>query len=334
MSYSGAGPVGAHPQQLDDCLEALRVAFEQAPVGMALTDGDGRLQVVNSALSNLLGLDVRDLLGRRLCDLTSPLDQSNASDTCEALLHEGSMTRRTELRMLHADGTPVHTLVSGARICDERGRVTNLVLHIDNISEYKRVHDLLWHQAMHDALTGLPNRALLRERLSEALIHRAPDEVITVLAVDLDGFKAVNDRYGHRVGDDLLRALGSRMVAAVRPGDTVARTGGDEFVLLCLQTGTGQGRKLAERLRETIRQPVMLSGQRVYVDAAVGSATASGADDPVLDDLLEQADCGMYAIKRGSYERAGRSAQVKSPPADLIRAGLADRPGRRSRPRG
>jgi diguanylate cyclase (GGDEF)-like protein/PAS domain S-box-containing protein len=298
MNQGTAGTLTVHPSQRDGCLRALRVAFEQAPVGMALTDQDGRLQVVNSALSNLLGLDASDLLGRRLCDLTSPLDQRNASDTYAALLHEGSTTKRTELRMLHADGTPVHTLVSGARICDEGGRLTNLVLHIDNISEYKRVQDLLWHQAMHDPLTGLPNRALLRQRLSEALVHREPEEVLTVLAVDLDGFKDVNDRYGHRVGDDLLRALGARMVAAVRPADTVARTGGDEFVLLCPRTGAEMADTLVMRVEETIRQPFMLAGQLVHIDASVGAATASGADDPVLDDLLEQADSGMYAVKR------------------------------------
>ena len=303
MSQSAAESVTVHPSERDDCLRALRVAFEQAPVGMALTDEDGRLIVVNSALSNLLGVDASELLGRRLCDITSPLDEPNATDTYAALLHQGSMTRRTELRMLHADGTPVHTLVSGARICDESGRLTNLVLHIDNISEYKRVHDLLWHQAMHDPLTGLPNRALLRQRLSEALIHREPEEVLTVLAVDLDGFKGVNDRYGHRVGDDLLRALGARMAAAVRPGDTVARTGGDEFVILCPQTGVESAETLVRRVKETIRQPFMLAGQLLHVDASVGAATASGADDPVLDDLLEQADSGMYAVK---HHNSGR----------------------------
>jgi diguanylate cyclase (GGDEF)-like protein len=177
---------------------------------------------------------------------------------------------------------------------------------ISSAVDRSRVDEEVRHRAMHDPLTGLPNRALALDRLEGALARRRRDgRAVAVLLADLDQFKLVNDSMGHQAGDDLLVALAPRLHDAVRPSDTVARLGGDEFLVVCEQLdGPHEAIRVAERVAQAINQPSVLAAGEHFVSASIGITVAERADaDPA--DLLRDADAAMYRAKergRGRYE--------------------------------
>ena len=157
---------------------------------------------------------------------------------------------------------------------------------------------LLAHRALHDALTGLPNRILLLDRLGYALAQsERGDTSVAIFFLDLDGFKGVNDRLGHLAGDALLRGIAGRLLAWVRPGDTVSRFGGDEFTVLVREvTGPDEAMQIAERLTEAVRNPLSVEGEEVSLTPSIGIALDRGIRKP--EELIERADRAMYAAKR------------------------------------
>jgi len=163
-----------------------------------------------------------------------------------------------------------------------------------------RLQKRLAHAAMHDETTGLPNRRLLEERMREQVVGERHGRAVIFL--DLDGFKAVNDVYGHPVGDEVLREVGRRLQAVVREGDIVARYGGDEFVVVCGIAGSGDASDIAERLRESVRRPYDFLPEGVVVGASVGVALAP-VDGGALDGLIRAADQAMYVAKSGGGDR-------------------------------
>ncbi len=172
------------------------------------------------------------------------------------------------------------------------------------------------HRSLHDPLTGLPNRTLFEELLDQAVARaRRSHHTAAVLYADLDGFKSVNDRFGHHLGDQLLAAAATRMAHALRPGDTLARLGGDEFVVLCEDLhGAAQAEAVAERLIAAVSAPFDLGGRRIEVTASVGIAF-SGPGQDIPNGLLRDADFAMYQAKR----RGGGRHQVVDPAARLAR---------------
>jgi diguanylate cyclase (GGDEF)-like protein len=174
------------------------------------------------------------------------------------------------------------------------------------VDERDALADRLSHLAYHDSLTGLANRALFLERLAEALAARGPGEAPTVIMIDLDDFKPVNDRHGHNAGDTLLRVVAGRLRDCVRDADTVARLGGDEFAILLATPGPARLADLVRRIGATIRQPVRVGADRVEVSvrASVGTATGAVLDrtpgdvEAELTALLHHADLEMYADKQ------------------------------------
>ena len=173
--------------------------------------------------------------------------------------------------------------------------------------EQRRLHEALERQATHDALTGLPNRTLLFDRIGHALqVARRTQRDVALLFIDLDGFKGVNDRYGHQAGDELLMAVAKRLSGTMREADTVARLGGDEFVVLCEELdGTTWPPEIAQRLIAELELPIALDGVTVRISASIGIAHGMLGDSP--SDLLVRADRAMYVAKqsgRGRYEIA------------------------------
>jgi diguanylate cyclase (GGDEF)-like protein/PAS domain S-box-containing protein len=175
----------------------------------------------------------------------------------------------------------------------------------EEVTERKRVEGRLLHQAMHDPLTGLPNRHLFMERLGGALMryHRRESSLFAVLFLDLDRFKVVNDSLGHHVGDELLQVVGDRLRASVRSGDTVARFGGDEFAVLLEELeNLDEATHIAERLGQAVAAPINLSGYEVFSSASIGIALCSaGLDRP--EYLLRNADVAMYRAKGSGARR-------------------------------
>jgi diguanylate cyclase (GGDEF)-like protein len=176
---------------------------------------------------------------------------------------------------------------------------TQLCRSVRYAVERGRSELLLAHRALHDALTGLPNRMLLLDRLSYALAQSEREETfVAVFFLDLDGFKGVNDRLGHLAGDALLRGLAGRLLASVRLGDTVSRFGGDEFTVLARVAGPEEAVKIAERLTEAVRSPLSIEGEEISLTPSIGIALGRGIRKP--DELLERADRAMYSAKRSS----------------------------------
>ncbi|RSS78441.1 diguanylate cyclase CdgB [Streptomyces sp. WAC06614] len=356
--------------------ESFRQAFEYAPSGMAIAEmgGDqhGRLLRTNDALCRLLGRPASVLRRYSFSDLVHPEDIGT-------LLRTSAEGGRAELRLGRRDGTYVWVSLRNSVVADAADGPRFLLTHVEDIEERKRHELQLAHRASHDSLTGLPNSAELRSRLSARLCRRpqaaratavealdaayegrpgegehafpqdgyqgpyeqpgpyeqvpydvpatagavpggfehhvhtvAPTDLddgtkgLAVLFCDLDGFKSINDRFGHHTGDAVLIEVARRLTTGVRDGDTVARLGGDEFVVLADGLGAADAADLAVRLRNAIIPPIRVDGRAVRVGASFGIGWASCGMS--AEEVLRSADQRMYIEKRSrskAHRRAG-----------------------------
>jgi diguanylate cyclase (GGDEF)-like protein len=262
----------------------------------------------------LLDHSRRYLLGRSMREITHP-DDVRAAAAERARIELGiDDTYRAEQRYLRRDGEFVWTKTQ-VSVIEEHG-VSLAITHIEDITEQRIAAERLSHAATHDALTELPNRASIVARLDELLRTAGRDEV-AVLFLDLDNFKIVNDSLGHSVGDELLRHVARRFRSVMRVGDQLARFGGDEFVVFVDGTtkqsdDTGEIRlgplnpaRVAERLRHSVQDPVMIDGHEIVVTASIGFATNT-TPGITADDMLRAADTAMYQAKAGGRDRVAR----------------------------
>jgi diguanylate cyclase (GGDEF)-like protein/PAS domain S-box-containing protein len=205
----------------------------------------------------------------------------------------------SEHRIRHRDGRFLWVLSRGLAVRDRDGRPTRIAGSLTDVTRRRQTEEQLQHDALHDALTGLPNRALLRDRLCVALAHRSRrrDYLFALLFLDLDRFKTVNDSLGHLVGDELLVSLARRLQGLLRPGDTVARLGGDEFALIADDiTEARDATRLAERIHQALCQPFHVASHELFTSASIGIAVgADGYREP--DEILRDADIAMYRAK-------------------------------------
>jgi diguanylate cyclase (GGDEF)-like protein/PAS domain S-box-containing protein len=270
-------------------------AFLDAPMGVLVTGFDGVVVACNPAMGELLGEKPAGLLGTVLFDAVHPDDLAGLQADCAAKRASGARVMRHECRLRRRDGHDVWVSLSTARTRtgDDLGRV---VVHVENITDRKKREAELSHQALHDPLTGLANRALLAERMREVLSHRGRHARPSHLFyLDLDGFKAVNDRFGHAAGDAVLVQLAQRITTILRAGDTAARLGGDEFAVLCDDIEPQHAGAIAERLRAVAAEPFQVDDTEITLSAAVGSCRARSTDP---DEVLREADRRMYETKR------------------------------------
>ena len=236
-----------------------------------------------------------------------PDDRSALSQALEAHLTGTNEHFEFEHRVQHRDGSYRWMLTRGVAVRDLHGHATRVVGSQTDITARKEAERQLQHDAMHDPLTGLPNRVLFVDRLDQA-IRRArrhhPDRCAAVLFLDLDRFKVVNDSLGHQVGDELLKAVSLRLQATLRPNDSVARLSGDEFTLLLDDVcDAREATMVAERVLHSLKEPFQLDGRELFVDASIGIAVATGDSAP--QEVLRDADVAMY---RAKAEGKGRHA--------------------------
>jgi diguanylate cyclase (GGDEF)-like protein/PAS domain S-box-containing protein len=211
-----------------------------------------------------------------------------------------------EHRIRTGVGHTIWVLCRGVAVRDHVGRATRLAGSLTDISDRKRAEARLVHEALHDALTGLPNRALFLDRLDVALKQqrRDPARAFAVLFLDIDGFKTTNDSLGHTAGDELLVQFGSRLRMFLRPGDSIARLGGDEFAILLTDIASAQEvARVADRIQETLARRFIIDSTELYAGASIGIALSNRSYERP-GDLLRDADAAMYQSKhgrRGSY---------------------------------
>jgi diguanylate cyclase (GGDEF)-like protein len=243
-----------------------------------------------------------------LLDLTLP-----DADRLDGLFEIKNVAPEAPVVVVTADndaGRGINAVQSGAQDYLMKGQMDSIQLcrSVRFAIERGRSEQQLAHRALHDALTGLPNRVLFLDRLTYALAQgQRQDSFVGIFFLDLDGFKGVNDRLGHLAGDELLKAIAGRLLAWVRPGDTVSRFGGDEFTVLVREVaGADEAVEIAERLTEAVRSPVSIEAEEVSLTPSIGIAL--GESDQQPEDLLEHADRAMYAAKRcadTNYKVAG-----------------------------
>jgi diguanylate cyclase (GGDEF)-like protein/PAS domain S-box-containing protein len=285
------------------------VAFDHAPVGMALLDLAGRWFRVNPALSRLLGYSATELTGESRPDVCHPDDQP-ADEIAARQLKSGEQAVTVEQRYRHRNGHIVWVRRSSSLVRDDAGFPEYVVAAYEDIGARRSEDARLAYLALHDALTGLANRALLDDRLAQAIAQRDRDGgAVAVLFCDVDGLKAVNDNYGHAFGDELLVAVARRLNGQVRASDTVARVGGDEFVIVSNLRGPGDAQAMAHRVAAAVEGHLQApDGALVQIRISVGCAVSTEA--PVnARALLRDADESMYAAKR----RRGLSASWPAP---------------------
>ncbi|MFG3258179.1 putative bifunctional diguanylate cyclase/phosphodiesterase [Streptomyces sp. NPDC048172] len=291
---------GGHGEQSD-----FRAAFNAAQLAMAIVDRDGRVLTANRALAALLGADPRRLVARPIAELAGlGLDGRVRSAYHEAL--QGRTDRMSCTRRLkHADG---HTLWAEITVTPT-ARGGEALLSIADISERRDLQERLRHLQMHDPVTRLPNRTLFFERLATALSDSATGRT-GICYVDLDGFKAINDTLGHRVGDTLLDAVAQRLTRCAEDagsvecgGHLVARLGGDEFALLVeSSTGTEQLTALAQSVLAALQRPFDLAGQRLAVSASIGVVERE-TEGTSPTELMQAADTTLYWAKADGKAR-------------------------------
>jgi diguanylate cyclase (GGDEF)-like protein/PAS domain S-box-containing protein len=290
--------------------------LEVVPAAVLLVDSGGAIVYANEEASLLTGYPRGELTSCGVEDLVPEARRSVHARWRTGWREERRpMGTGLDIMCRRADGTTFSADVSLAPITLDG--VTYVVATLRDETERRRSEDELLKRALHDPLTGLPNRVLFLDRLDHALERRGREyHPVAVLYVDLDGFKTVNDTWGHAAGDEVLQVVGRRLAAAVRPGDTVARFGGDEFLVLCERlASTEEATEVAQRLLDAIGRPVGGRTGKVAISASVGIAVASGISETATG-LVDSADQAMYRAKRAG-SRIARAGDSRAQPSEV-----------------
>ncbi|MEN3292017.1 MAG: hypothetical protein V7642_1270 [Burkholderiales bacterium] len=273
--------------------QRLRELIEMTPAGYILTDAQGKFVAVNPALRHMSGYTQEELIGRSLKELFPVCPVGGALPVQGGLCS----VHGKEAAVRHKQGHLVYVLVNANINRDAEGHALSVTAFLTDITERKQAESRLEQLATHDALTGLPNRALLNDRVQQMLNSAPRNETIAVMFIDLDRFKEVNDSMGHEPGDILLREVGRRLQKNLRPNDIVARLGGDEFVVVahCSQ-GSDSAERIVGKLFAALAAPVDISGQEVVVGASIGISMFP-QDGTTKEVLFQNADTAMYRAK-------------------------------------
>lgn len=277
--------------------------YELAPVGYCTIDEHGIIVQTNRTAALMLGLDQSDLLQHPFSDFIIHEDQDTYYLYCKQLLQSES-NPICEVRMFKTDQTQFWVSLT-TTIVNHSGNIHHFRVVISDIRERKKYEDQLQQIAQYDPLTSLPNRLLLADRLNQAMAQtNRYKQPFAVLYLDLDGFKNVNDTYGHEAGDQLLIAFATNMKRTLREIDVIARIGGDEFVILLLNLNDMHAcTPMLNRLLESAKKPVSINNQLVEISASLGITFFPQSVEVDADQLLAQADYTMYQAKSAGKNR-------------------------------
>jgi len=302
-----------HRKLAEERLVFASKVFAHSIEGIVVTDRDGKILQVNPAFSDITGYSAEEAVGKNPRILKSDKHSPEFyQEMWRQLLSSGQWSGEIWNRRKNGEAYPEWLTISAVR--DGQRRITNFVSLFHDISELKRQEAALKHQAEHDALTSLPNRVLINDRLAVALSRMERHHgKVALLYLDLDNFKHINDAFGHHAGDNLLIEIARRLAALLRQGDTVARLGGDEFLILLGEVEQIEAvGVIAERLLESLRKPFYHGEIEYFVTTSVGIAVApeDGSDGPTL---VKNADMAMYRPKSLGHE----TYQFFAPELDL-----------------
>jgi diguanylate cyclase (GGDEF)-like protein/PAS domain S-box-containing protein len=284
----------------EEKLRKLSAAINQSPVSIIITDTSGVIEYVNPKFCELTGYAAEEVVGQNSRILRGSIQTPEFYGNLWQTILSGGLwhgeflnkKKNDELFWEHATIAP---------IWNAHGELTNFIAIKEDITERKMLQEKLDHMAHHDELTGLPNRALFFDRIGQALAHaKRNDTGFALMFVDLDGFKDINDTYGHDSGDLLLQETARRLAGCIRDSDTVARMGGDEFAVMLLDVATpGQIHQVADKMLALLAAPFLLKGAECHVGASIGISVFP-QDGDAVDTLMNMADMAMYRVKQGA----------------------------------
>jgi len=297
-------------QQHDDAekVRILSLAVEQNPGVTMIIDTNGKIDYVNATYHMLSGNKMKNVIGTIPNILNPDLVEKSALDNIwEALnageIWEGEVHSKYNVDNVRWEKACIHP------VTDSSDKITHYVILLQDITEQKEQREQLEHMALHDVLTGLPNRTLFNDRLEQAIIlAKRENDPLAVMLMDLNNFKEINDTMGHQIGDDILKEIGSRLLRVVRGGDTVARMGGDEFLFLLPAAESEKQKQLLERISAVLDSPFIVDGRSFEVKASIGIAMfPEDGNNPEI--LLKHADVAMYSVKNSAeiYKRYDKS---------------------------
>jgi diguanylate cyclase (GGDEF)-like protein/PAS domain S-box-containing protein len=301
-----------------DSEERFRAIFARAAIGVLVVDMEGRILQTNRAFRRMVRMNARELRRMHFYELNHPDDNAANLPLFRDLVEGRREAYQMEKRYRLRDGEVVWVHLATSVVRDRERRPRFCVAMVENITERKAMEVRLRHDANHDALTDLPNRTLLQQRLEEA-VRRGPDAPpFAVLFLDLDRFKVVNDSLGHLAGDQLLRAVAARLRGCARPGDTVARFGGDEFVLLLDRVADeAEAARRADQIQDALSAPVDVGDYELFTSASIGIALAEADGGRRPEHLLRDADAAMYraralgAARNAVFDRSMHSEALR-----------------------
>jgi diguanylate cyclase (GGDEF)-like protein/PAS domain S-box-containing protein len=268
---------------------------ESLPLGILSADARGWVVFCNEAAQQIFNLSADQLVGHGWERLVEPADLVEVLSAVRDVVDHG-LPQQVMFRI--QTGLFVRWALAKFVPLGGPDEVTGWIATVDDVTDRRRAESELTHQATHDVLTGLPNRMLLEDRLQQACARLRRDrDAVSVMFIDLDGFKAVNDTYGHTIGDQVLVEVANRLRQILRTVDTVARLGGDEFVVFCEGLPESEVAEVVRRIHDTIAVPLVVGGEVLRVGASIGVETARDATIS-FEELLARADQAMYREKR------------------------------------
>src|SRR5271157_1764207 len=286
--------------------EKYRTIIENIEDGYHELDFSGNIVFFNDALLKMLGYSRDEFAGMNYHNLTDEETARQMSQVCDEVYKTGKPSRGIEIEVMKKDGTMRVVEISVSLILDAKGQEVGFRNLVRDVTERKKTEETIRRLAYHDPLTGLPNRLLFTDRLNMAITRaKRNKQYLAVMMLDLDYFKDINDTLGHHMGDRLLQAVGSRLTELLRKGDTIARMGGDEFLILLPEiNNVGVTTTIAQKIVESFQSPFIIDDRKLRITTSIGIAIYPDVSDDV-ETLIKNADIAMYRAKgsgRNNYQ--------------------------------
>jgi diguanylate cyclase (GGDEF)-like protein/PAS domain S-box-containing protein len=287
--------------------ERFRNAFDTAAIGMALVGLDGSWLEANPACCEMLGYSEGELLQMTFMDVTHPEDLDLDQQFVAQLVAGEIDHYHMEKRYVRKNHQIIDVLLSVSVVHDINGELLHFVSQIEDITARKHEHELMRKLALYDALTGLPNRRLFDERINQAILGAKRNKhPLALMFIDVDHFKQINDTYGHDVGDQVIKRVAESMQLALRATDTLARFGGDEFVVLLNEVSSADAAvKVAEHLRNSLKNHLEFDTIRLLVTLSIGIAVYLPETNESALQLMKKADMALYDVKARGRDGVG-----------------------------